>query len=74
MGKRAGICTGVLNGGVVLVLRGSVNVCMLVNLESIMCVPSIVNLSPEQPERRKGTYLPIVVLYLSSGSIMCRCC
>lgn len=71
MGKRAGICTGVLNGGVVL--RGSVNVCMLVNLESIMCVPSLVNLSPEQPERRKGTYLLIVVLYLSSGSIMCRC-
>lgn len=61
-----------------LVLRGSVNGCVcvfsLVNLESIVCVPSLVNFNPEQPERRKGTYLPVVVLCVSPGSITCGCC
>lgn len=57
--------------GNVLVFRGSVNVRVLVNLGSGVCVPSLVNFSPYQPKRRNGTWLSILMFYVGS---ICRCC
>lgn len=38
-------------------------------------MPSPVNFSPDQPEKkRKGTYLPIVMLSVSPGRVICGCC
>lgn len=45
-------------------LQGSVNVCVLVNLESAVCV-LLVNFYLYQPERRKGIQLSVSMLYVS---------
>lgn len=50
--------------GAMQVLQGSVNVCVLVNLESAVCVP-LVNFYLYQPEKRKGTRLSV--------SMLCTC-
>lgn len=41
--------------GAVLILEGSMNVCVLVNLESVVCMPSLVDFYLYQSKRRKGT-------------------
>lgn len=45
----------------------SENVCMLLNIQSDVCVPSVVNLYPYQPERRK-------VSQLSQSVLLESCC
>lgn len=55
----------------VLVLEGSVNVHVLVNLEGSCagtCVPALVTFSHDQLKRRNGTWLSILTLY---GSPIC---
>lgn len=39
----------------VLVLEGSVNVYVLVNLEGVLYRPALVTFNPDQMKRRKGT-------------------
>lgn len=52
--------------GAVLVLKGSTNMCVLVNLESGLCVPALVNFYCYQPKRRKGTCLFIYKVLLKA--------
>ena len=48
--------------GAMLVLGGSTNVHVLVNLASVMCVPSLLSLPAREEER---TWLSTVMFYVS---------
>lgn len=61
LGRGAGWTEGLCQ---VLIYR-FVNACVLMNLESALCVPSLVNFYLYQPERRKGSQLSVSVFYMS---------
>lgn len=44
------------------VLKESRNMCVMVNTESVVCVPALVNFCLYQLERRKGTWMSAYVL------------
>ena len=53
------------------VLRGSANVHVLLNLESVVCVLSLVNFCLCHLKRRKGTWLSMLMFYVGP---ICMCC
>lgn len=55
-----------MDRGAVMVLSRSVNVCVLMNLESVVCVLSLVNFNPYQLKGRKGIWC----LQLCSMSVL----
>lgn len=62
---------GWADGGAVPVLLGFVNVCVLVTLESVVCVPSLANCSLNQLKSRMETWLSVLMFYVSP---IYRCC
>lgn len=58
--------------GAVLVLRGSKNMHVLVNLENVVRGLSPLNFNLHQAERRKEAQLSL--LHASPGSVTCGCC
>ena len=57
--------------GAVPILVGSGNVHVLVTLECVVCVPSLVNFSLNQLKSRMGTWLSVLMFYVSP---IHRCC
>lgn len=48
------------------VCKGSTNACVLVSLESAVCMPSLMNFYLYQPERRSKTHLSVCLFYMKA--------
>ena len=57
--------------GAVPILVGSANVCVLVTLECVVHVPSLVNFYLNEMKSRMGTWLSVLMVYVSPTH---RCC